>query len=65
MTFVIHYIDSFGTQNDIIQNMVKVDFIIKKPQRSKYAAQEMVTINLKMEITPAIQEHRVQGAKNL
>ena len=53
MTFVIHYIDSLGTQNDITQNMVKVDFIIKKPYRSKYVAQEMVimvTINLKMEM---------------
>ena len=53
VTFVIHYIDSLGTQNDITQNMVKVDFIIKKPYRSKYVAQEMiimVTINLKMEM---------------
>ena len=55
VTFVIHYIDSLGTQNDITQNMVKMDFIIKKPYRirSKYAAQEMVimvTINLKMEM---------------
>ena len=53
VTFVIHYIDSLGTQNDITQNMVKMDFIIKKPYRSKYVAQEMiimVTINLKMEM---------------
>ena len=53
VTFVIHYIDSLGTQNNITQNMVKVDFITKKPYRSKYVAQEMVilvTINLKMEM---------------
>ena len=42
VTFVIHYIDSLGTQNDITQNMVRMDFIIKKPYRSKYVAQEMV-----------------------
>ena len=42
VTFVIHYIDSLGTQNDITQNMVKVDFIIKKPYRSKYVAQEII-----------------------
>ena len=55
VTFVIHYIDSLGTQSDITQNMVKEDFIRKrkKPYKSKYVAHEMVTmvtINLKMEM---------------